>query len=120
MVCHIRAEPEAERLVTEEAEDTGALLILQKSWNETRTIKGNMDGRRAGETPPTKPQERNAGRKSQYWTTTKSNRDGQQGGYGSPDLEGSPSDVGRGKVLHTPKDKACQTRLISTVQIFDL
>ena len=52
--------------------------------------------------------------------TTKSNRDGQQGRYGSPDLEGSPSDVGRGKVLHTPKDKACQTRLISTVQIFDL
>ena len=55
MVCHIRVKPEVERLVMEEAENTGALHILQKSWNETRTIKGNMDGRRAGETHPLRP-----------------------------------------------------------------
>lgn len=55
MVCHIRGEPVVERLVTEEAENTGALHILRKFWNETRTIKGNMDGRRAGETQPLRP-----------------------------------------------------------------
>lgn len=55
MVCHIRGEPVVERLVTEEAENTGALHILRKFWNETRTIKGNMDGRRAGETQPLIP-----------------------------------------------------------------
>lgn len=64
MVCHMRAEPEAERLVTEEAEDTGALLILQKSWNETRTIKGNMDGRRAGETRPLSPKKEMLGERA--------------------------------------------------------
>lgn len=85
-----------ERLVTEEAEDTGAQLILQKSWNETRTIKGNMDGRRRGETHPLRPQKEMLGGRANIWMTTKSNRDGQHGGYSSPNLEGSPSDVYRG------------------------
>lgn len=51
-VCHIRGEPEVERLVNEDVEDMAGHCSFWRSLKEIRTMKGGLEGRRELETQP--------------------------------------------------------------------
>ena len=45
ILCHIRGEPEVERLVSEEVEDTAGHCSFWRSLEEIRTVTGGLEGR---------------------------------------------------------------------------
>lgn len=96
------------RLVTEEAEDMGGIVhpVEVPEWDKKRDKdnKGRF-GREEWETQSrenfravwtVRHWEELLGGRANVCMITKNNRDVQHGGYSSPNLEGSPSDVDRG------------------------